>query len=50
MFLQPVNAKSDLSDILIACSAKFSGCETVLTFDKKASKSSLFELIRPIFC
>lgn len=35
----------DLSDLLIACSAKYSGCDTVLTFDKKASKFELFELI-----
>jgi predicted nucleic-acid-binding protein len=35
----------DLSDLLIAHSSKLQGCETVLTFDKKASKSNLFELI-----
>lgn len=40
-------SKTDLSDLLIACSAKFSGCDTVLTFDKKASQSELFELIHP---
>lgn len=38
--------KIDLSDILIACTAKISGCESVLTFDKKASKFELFELIK----
>jgi predicted nucleic-acid-binding protein len=37
--------KIDLSDLLIAHSAKISGCESVLTFDKRASKSELFELI-----
>jgi predicted nucleic-acid-binding protein len=37
--------KIDLSDVLIACAAKISGCERVLTFDKKASKFGLFELI-----
>jgi predicted nucleic-acid-binding protein len=37
--------KIDLSDVLIACAAKISGCERVLTFDKKASKFDLFELI-----
>jgi predicted nucleic-acid-binding protein len=37
--------KIDLSDVLIACAAKISGCESVLTFDKKASKFELFELI-----
>ena len=35
----------DLSDILIGCSAKTSGCDCVLTFDKKASKIELFEPI-----
>ena len=37
--------KIDLSDILIACAAKISGCEKILTFDKKASNFELFELI-----
>jgi len=36
----------DLADILIAHSARFQGCETVLTFDKKASKFDLFELVK----
>lgn len=35
----------DLSDILIAHSAKFSGCECVLTFDKRASNFGFFELV-----
>lgn len=35
----------DLSDILIGLTAKEFGCETTLTFDKKASKSGLFTLI-----
>ncbi|MGD8211280.1 MAG: type II toxin-antitoxin system VapC family toxin [Desulfobacterales bacterium] len=39
--------KIDLSDILIACSARLAGCESVLTFDKKASKFEYFELIDP---
>ena len=38
--------KYDLSDLLIAQSSKINGCETVLTFDKKASKFKLFELIK----
>ncbi len=38
--------KMDLSDLLIAHSAKFSGCECVLTFDKRASNIGLFELLR----
>ena len=36
----------DLSDLLIACSAKEKGCRNVLTFDRKASKSDLFELLK----
>ena len=39
--------KIDLSDILIACSAKLAGCKSVLTFDKKASRFEHFELIDP---
>ena len=35
--------KIDLADLLIAHSAKFSNCDGVLTFDKKASKFALFE-------
>ena len=38
--------KHDLSDLLIAHSAISQGCETVITFDKKASKSDLFELVK----
>ncbi|MCI5122925.1 MAG: PIN domain-containing protein [Candidatus Electrothrix sp. AR5] len=38
--------KYDLSDLLISHSAKAQGCETVITFDKKASKSPLFELAK----
>ncbi len=37
--------KMDLSDLLIACSTKINGCDTVLTYDKKASEFELFELI-----
>jgi predicted nucleic-acid-binding protein len=35
----------DLSDLLIAHSAKQEICEKVLTFDKKASKHQFFELL-----
>ena len=38
--------KIDLSDLLIAHSAKLSGCECALTFDRKASSCGLFELLR----
>lgn len=34
----------DLSDLLIAHSSVMNGCESVITFDKKASKYKLFEL------
>jgi len=34
----------DLSDLLIAYSAKVNNCESVITFDRKASKFELFEL------
>ena len=40
--------KIDLSDVLIACAANLSGCEKILTFDKKASKFELFELIESL--
>jgi predicted nucleic-acid-binding protein len=39
------NNNYDLSDLIIAYSAKDQGCESVLTFDKKAPKSGLFELL-----
>ncbi len=38
--------KVALSDLLIAHSAKFSGCESVITFDKRASAFGLFELLK----
>ncbi|MFK5925357.1 MAG: type II toxin-antitoxin system VapC family toxin [Desulfuromusa sp.] len=37
--------KYDLSDLLIAYSAVEQGCELTFTFDKKASKFKLFELV-----
>jgi len=39
------NNNLDLSDLLIACDAALSGCDKVLTFDKKAAKSELFTLL-----
>jgi len=35
---------NDLSDLLIAHTAREQGCRSVLTFDKKASRHPLFEL------
>ncbi len=40
------NTTYDLSDLLIAHSARHFGCERVYTFDKKASKYELFELVK----
>lgn len=37
--------KFDLSDLIIAHSAKEQGCESIITFDKKASKFTLFEIV-----
>lgn len=41
-----MNNRIGLSDLLIAYSAKNSGCESVLTFDQRAAREALFELIR----
>ena len=38
-------SSADLSDTLIACSAKLSKCEAVFTFDKKAARFGFFELM-----
>ncbi len=38
--------KTDLSDLLIAYCARSSGCECVITFDKRASSFGLFELLK----
>ncbi len=37
--------KTELSDLFIASISKERGCEKTLTFDKKASKCNLFELM-----
>lgn len=44
--LSAQGSRYDLSDLLIAHSARINGCETVITFDKKASKCNLFELAK----
>jgi predicted nucleic-acid-binding protein len=41
-----MNASADLVDLLIAQCAYYSGCESVLTLDKRASNSAFFELLR----
>ena len=38
--------KADLSDLLIAYTAKANQCSTVLTFDKKAANVDVFELVK----
>lgn len=40
-----IETKFDLTDLLIAHLAKSHGCQTVFTFDKKAAKHTLFELV-----
>jgi len=37
--------KIELEDLLIGVVSRMAGCKTTLTFDKKASKSELFELL-----
>jgi predicted nucleic-acid-binding protein len=44
--LHAQGTRYDLSDLLIGYSAKEQGCQGVITFDKKASASSLFELVK----
>ena len=39
-------SNTDLPDLLIASSAEVEGCEKILTFDKQAAKSELFELLK----
>lgn len=38
--------KYELEDILIGAAALDAGCNSTYTFDKKAGKSELFELVR----
>lgn len=35
----------DLADLLIGACARDSGCETILTFDRRAAKTNLFDLV-----
>ncbi len=46
LLLSGRNTNVDLSDLLIAHSAEYSGCDAVLTFDKKASKFPFFQLAK----
>lgn len=45
MVISAKMSSTDLTDILIGQSARVSGCDSVLTFDKKASRIDMFELI-----
>lgn len=38
--------RTDLSDLLIAHYVKYLGCNSVITFDKRAAKLELFELLK----
>ena len=38
--------RADLADLLISHSANCSGCDSILTFDKKASKQPIFQLMK----
>ena len=40
------DGRGDLADLFIAESAKESGCQSVLTLDKKASRLPLFQLLK----
>lgn len=40
------DTRLDLADILIAHSARLSGCERVITFDKRAARFEFFEELR----
>jgi predicted nucleic-acid-binding protein len=39
-------SSADLSDLLIAHSARASGCDTLLTFDKKAARLPIFQMLK----
>jgi len=45
LLVEGKNLKTGLSDLLIAASANSSGCDRVLTFDRKASHNPLFQLL-----
>jgi len=45
MIFQGRNSRIELPDLLIALAAKSSGCDSVITFDKKAARYPLFSLL-----
>jgi predicted nucleic-acid-binding protein len=46
LVLDGKRCRTDLADLLIALAAERSGCEAVLTFDKKATGWPLFRLLK----
>lgn len=45
MLSRAATNRADLSDLLIAEVARHAGCESILTFDRKAARNELFELL-----
>jgi predicted nucleic-acid-binding protein len=45
MILEGKKSNIELPDLLIALTAKSYGCDSVITFDKKAAKHPLFSLL-----
>lgn len=43
---EATSSNNDLSDVLIGCAARGAGCDAVVTFDKKAARLDLFELLK----
>ena len=46
LLVSAVKTGIELEDLLIGITAQEAGCEKTVTFDKKAAKSDLFELLR----
>ncbi len=46
LLLSSKRYKTDLSDLLIAHAAEAAGCDEIITFDKKASRFRLFNLLK----
>jgi predicted nucleic-acid-binding protein len=40
-----LSGSADLSDVLIGSCSSFAGCDSVLTFDRKAAQTEFFELL-----
>ncbi len=46
LLVEGKRSNADFADILIAHAAQESGCESGLTFDKKAAKLAFFRILR----